>query len=110
MFDGHDYWDEMYGEDILYVQSSPKTYPCFMCGGRLVHSRPCQELRDEWNKMDFGKYKGRHVRDVPSGYFEFLIRKGIKQPLDRQGWLTELQKRDDKYLSPRWEDWANAIT
>ena len=100
------YWGQIYGEDYLYLTTKQTYDQCAFCGGFNVHSEPCKELQHGWNVMDFGKHKGQHIDDVPSGYLEFLIVKGIRSVRDRKNWLETLQSRDNKYLSPRWEQLA----
>jgi len=104
--DSEYYWDQIYGEDYLYLTTKQTYDQCAFCGGFNVHSEPCKELQHEWNVMDFGKHKGQHIDDVPSGYLEFLIVKGIRSARERKNWLETLQSRDNKYLSPRWEQLA----
>jgi hypothetical protein len=99
-----DYWDDMFGEDCVhYLQGAGPFRPCAFCGLHYKHSDPCQELQDSWNTMDFGKHQGRHINDVPTGYLEFCITKGLKSKEDRYRWLEELRKRDDKYNTAIWQ-------
>jgi len=51
--------------------------PCTWCGGRLVHSQTCRELRDGWAiRFGFGKHKGQRVDRVPREYLEWLWSSG----------------------------------
>jgi hypothetical protein len=63
-------------EYLLGPRRWPK--PCPWCGGRAVHSKACQELRDSWEvTIPFGKYKGVALSVVPGDYLQWLVGSGI---------------------------------
>lgn len=60
------YWQNIEAVDLACL-IGPRHYPdpCAWCGGRLRHSKPCQDLRAEWQPtIPFGRYKGQRVCDA----------------------------------------------
>ena len=55
------------------IGARPTVHPCTWCGGRLVHSKACDRLRESWiPQMTFGKHKDKRVDEVPRDYLEWL--------------------------------------
>ena len=86
------YWehiDEADRERPLQPREWPA--PCAWCGGRTVHSAACDELRRGWIPIfPFGQYRGRRADNVPVGYIDCVLRKGIGDDDFRAGlqlWL-----------------------
>ena len=90
--DYEDYWDRISESDLQYL-TAPRHWPaclgiepepdwpdpwwhpgpCFICGGRRVHSRECKELKASWEaKITFGKHKGKRVSEVPLDYLRWV--------------------------------------
>lgn len=52
--------------------------PCPWCGGRLVHSETCRELRRQWSPViPFGKHRGRRADELHRDYIDWILAKGI---------------------------------
>jgi hypothetical protein len=71
------YWLEIPAEDRSYLLG-PRAWPgpCFFCGGRLVHSVPCQEQQRDWRlsvEMPWGKFKGVPVKEVRADYLRWFL-------------------------------------
>lgn len=71
-------WQWLSNDDRNYLLAPRvKPQPCPWCGGRLRHSALCQDLHAWWAvRLDFGKFRGRRIQDIPVTYLEWLIRFG----------------------------------
>lgn len=76
-------WQQMPERDYAYLmRPRGNAPPCAWCGGRLVHSRACNELVKSWDLiMPYGKHKGRPLSEVPLDYLEWLL---VRPGLDAQ--------------------------
>ena len=71
------YWDNLHDADREYL-TTPRDYPtpCPWCGGRLIHTEACRELRASWwPVMPFGRHKGTPLPLVPRRYLQWLVRR-----------------------------------
>ena len=78
------YWQNIDSVDFAYL-TRPRHYhdPCSWCGGRLRHSKACDDLRADWEPtIPFGRYKGRRVSETPLDYLSWLTMKKIELPAD----------------------------
>lgn len=69
-------WQQLSEQDYDYLVG-PRHYPaaCPWCGGRLIHSEACEELRASWEPvMPYGRYKGWKISKVPDDYKAWLRR------------------------------------
>lgn len=78
------YWNFIDDADRNYLLA-PRTWPspCPWCGGRLRHSKACDDLRVDWEPvLPFGKFKGHRVDETPLEYLAWLARKKTDLPGD----------------------------
>lgn len=69
------FWGQISESEYDFL-TGPRTYPasCAWCGGRLVHTAFCDELRVSWEAvMLFGKHKGKRISAVPRDYLQWLL-------------------------------------
>ena len=77
-------WQHIDATDRDYLLG-PRNWPdpCPWCGGRLVHSTACDDLRREWQPtLPFGRYKGLRISNVPVDYLQWLTRNKPELPTD----------------------------
>jgi hypothetical protein len=73
------YWLHLRDADRDYLLA-PRDWPdpCPWCGGRLIHSPACNDLRREWvPAMPFGKHRGRRVDELPADYIDWLLAREV---------------------------------
>lgn len=73
------HWRHLRDADRDYLLG-PRDWPdpCPWCGGRLVHSAACDELRRQWVPvMPFGKHRGRRVDELPTDYLDWLLAREV---------------------------------
>ena len=100
-----DWWYYLSEEQMLELLSPRRRPgPCFICGGRTVHSAECKALRDSWHTMPWGKHKKKHISEVPTDYLEFVLDRVYGTQDHRRMFLEELQKRSPRFNTPYWEE------
>ena len=101
-----DWWNEISEKDRDYLTSPTPSSRCAWCEGITAHTAMCDQQREDWARMRFGKHKKRLITDVPTDYLDFVLKSKYGGESDREQWLEELQKRSDKYKTPRWEGYV----
>lgn len=70
-----DYREHINSDDANHLAQRLDQMPCPWCGRRGgAHSTPCGTLHDAWEaRIEFGKHKGKKVKDLPPDYLRFLL-------------------------------------
>lgn len=95
------WWDYLREGDLRYLLG-PRDWPrdrCAWCGGFLIHSENCRELRASWLVMPWGKHKGEAMKDIESTYLAWALTRGDEE-LKRMA-HEELRGRDFSKRSDR---------
>ena len=89
-----DDWELISEEDREYIRTRPKQDRCPWCKGIAHHHPMCDEMRGSWRRVWWGRYKGRDIRDVPTGYLEWVVATFANGDERRDMFELELRRRD----------------